>query len=206
MSDLRTITYFCEALKGYLKECPELQASALQMVDIILDKNSTEDEKKMSANTLEDILFPPRGMQDIVEKMEAIPFEHRLHWCEAVGPCACMGCANGAGVTKGEWRRYGKSIGLKLSAWGNRLEGDNIKEVSATHGDVFNLRLEKVPAVEHRLGVIQAIRRITGLDLKMSRDLVYAAPKVFKTRVPREEAYQIKAEIEGYGGWVSLGR
>ncbi len=211
MSEQQLIHYFCKAIKAFKQECPEMQDSVMSMADIINDPASSEDDKSMAANTLENILFPPRGMADINAKMEAIPYPHRLRWCESSGMCACMGCANSCGVTKNEWRKYGKSIGLTLSAWGNLFEGiphtkpPGYEEHMSTRDDaLFSIRLIRV-APTKQSDVIRVIRRHAGYDLMTAFSLVRNTPRIFMDKVQKHKAIEIKNDIEAAGGEVDLG-
>ena len=57
---------------------------------------------------------------------------------------------------------------------------------------------------ENKVGVIKAIRTITNLGLKEAKDLVEGAPSVVKEDVPKDEAEQIKSQLEEAGGSVEL--
>ena len=61
-------------------------------------------------------------------------------------------------------------------------------------------------AGEKKVNVIKAVREITGLGLKESKDLVDGAPKPIKEKVNKEEADSIKAKIEEAGGSVELNK
>ncbi len=202
MIDCHEMESFCKSLTQFLSLDDEMRDCALEMVKIISDPNVDSDDKLLAAHTLDDILYPPTGINEARAKLEAIPYEHRLFWCESAA-CACMGCANRCGVTKSEWRRYGKSLGLKLSAWGNRFEGTPPPGTSVDAIDTFSLRLMPTDPTQ-RYEVIKVIRRNTGLDLRTARDLVAAAPKVFMERVSKERAIEIQKEIEAAGGKATM--
>lgn len=55
-----------------------------------------------------------------------------------------------------------------------------------------------------KINVIKAVREITGLGLKESKDLVEAAPKVVKEAAPKAEADDLKAKLEAEGAKVTL--
>ena len=55
-----------------------------------------------------------------------------------------------------------------------------------------------------KVNVIKAVREITGLGLKESKDLVDAAPKAVREAVPKEEADQVKAKLEAAGASAEL--
>ena len=55
-----------------------------------------------------------------------------------------------------------------------------------------------------KVGVIKAVREITGLGLKDAKDLVDGAPKPVKEGVSKEEAEEMKAKLEGAGAKVEV--
>jgi large subunit ribosomal protein L7/L12 len=55
-----------------------------------------------------------------------------------------------------------------------------------------------------KVNVIKAVREITGLGLKESKDLVDAAPKPVREAVPKEEAQQVKAKLEEAGASAEI--
>ncbi len=66
----------------------------------------------------------------------------------------------------------------------------------------FNVELAEAGA--NKIGVIKAVREITGLGLKEAKDLVDAAPKVIKEGVSKAEADDMKKKLEEAGGKVNL--
>ena len=66
----------------------------------------------------------------------------------------------------------------------------------------FNVVLTDAGA--QKVGVIKAVREITGLGLKEAKDLVEGAPKPVKEGVNKEEADKIKAQLEKAGAKVEL--
>ena len=57
---------------------------------------------------------------------------------------------------------------------------------------------------DSKLGVIKAVREVTGLGLKEAKDLVDAAPKAVKEKVSKAEAEDLKAKLEEVGGEVEV--
>ena len=55
-----------------------------------------------------------------------------------------------------------------------------------------------------KVGVIKAVREVTGLGLKDAKDLVDNAPKALKEGASKEEAEQIKAKLEETGASVEV--
>jgi len=59
-------------------------------------------------------------------------------------------------------------------------------------------------AGQAKLQVVKAVKDITGLGLKEAKDLVDGAPKTVKEGVSKEEAEQIKSQLEEAGAEVEL--
>lgn len=59
-------------------------------------------------------------------------------------------------------------------------------------------------AGDKKIQVIKAVRAATGLGLKEAKDLVDNAPKPIKEGANKEEAEQLKKELEEAGGAVEL--
>jgi large subunit ribosomal protein L7/L12 len=59
-------------------------------------------------------------------------------------------------------------------------------------------------AGQAKINVIKAVKEITGLGLKESKELVDSAPKAVKEKVAREEADAHKAKLEEAGATVEI--
>jgi large subunit ribosomal protein L7/L12 len=57
---------------------------------------------------------------------------------------------------------------------------------------------------DKKINVIKEVRSITGLGLKEAKDLVEAAPKPVKEGASKEEAEEIKPQLEEAGATVTL--
>ncbi|MBM3634703.1 MAG: 50S ribosomal protein L7/L12 [Actinobacteria bacterium] len=68
--------------------------------------------------------------------------------------------------------------------------------------DSFTVTLDA--AGDKKIQVIKVVRAVTGLGLKEAKDLVDGAPGTVKEGVPKDEAEQIKSQLEEAGGSVSL--
>jgi large subunit ribosomal protein L7/L12 len=64
--------------------------------------------------------------------------------------------------------------------------------------------VELTAAGGQKINVIKAVREITGLGLKESKDLVDAAPKVVKEKVGKAQAEEMKKKLEDAGATVVL--
>jgi large subunit ribosomal protein L7/L12 len=59
-------------------------------------------------------------------------------------------------------------------------------------------------AGDKKIQVIKVVRAVTGLGLKEAKELVDNAPSNVKEGVAKDEAEQVKAQLEEAGGVVSL--
>ncbi|MBQ5942506.1 MULTISPECIES: 50S ribosomal protein L7/L12 [Massilia] len=66
----------------------------------------------------------------------------------------------------------------------------------------FNVVLSEVGA--NKVGVIKAVREITGLGLKEAKDLVDGAPKTVKEALPKADAEAAKKKLEEAGAKAEL--
>ncbi len=66
----------------------------------------------------------------------------------------------------------------------------------------FNVMLLEAGA--NKVGVIKAVREITGLGLKEAKDLVDGAPKAVKEGAPKADAEAAKKKLEEAGAKVEL--
>lgn len=57
---------------------------------------------------------------------------------------------------------------------------------------------------DKKVGVIKAVRGITGLGLKEAKEMVEGAPATVKEGVSKDEAEDIKKQLEEAGGTVEL--
>lgn len=55
-----------------------------------------------------------------------------------------------------------------------------------------------------KMGVIKAVKEITGLGLKEAKELVEGAPKAIKEGVSKADAEDLKAKLEAAGATVEL--
>jgi large subunit ribosomal protein L7/L12 len=66
----------------------------------------------------------------------------------------------------------------------------------------FNVVLTEVGP--NKVGVIKAVREITGLGLKEAKDVVDGAPKVVKEALPKADAEAAKKKLEEAGAKAEL--
>ena len=66
----------------------------------------------------------------------------------------------------------------------------------------FDVELTEVGA--DRMGVLKALRAVTGAGLKEVKEMLDKAPTVIKAAAPKEEANGIKEQLEKAGAKVTL--
>jgi large subunit ribosomal protein L7/L12 len=73
---------------------------------------------------------------------------------------------------------------------------------AAEEKDEFDVVLTS--AGDKKIQVIKEVRALTSLGLKEAKDLVDSAPKPVLENVPKEQAEEAKAKLEGAGAGVEL--
>ncbi len=85
------------------------------------------------------------------------------------------------------------------SAVGGATDGGEAEAEEKTEFDVI---LKEIGA--NKINVIRAVRELTSLGLKESKDLVEAAPKAVKEGVSKEDASAAKAKLEAAGATAEV--
>ena len=67
----------------------------------------------------------------------------------------------------------------------------------------FNVMLDEVPA-DKKIAILKVVRGITGLGLKEAKQLVESAPQQIQEGVSKDNAEDVKKQLEDAGGKVSL--
>ncbi len=80
--------------------------------------------------------------------------------------------------------------------------GDGEAVVEEEEKDEFDIVLSSFG--DKKVGVIKAVRAITSLGLKEAKDLVEKAPAAVREGVGKEEAEDIKKQLEAAGATVEL--
>ncbi|WP_420428851.1 50S ribosomal protein L7/L12 [Algiphilus sp.] len=57
---------------------------------------------------------------------------------------------------------------------------------------------------DNKVGVIKAVREVTGLGLKEAKEMVEGAPNELKQDIPKAEAEEIKKKLEDAGAKVEI--
>lgn len=77
-------------------------------------------------------------------------------------------------------------------------------EAAGVAAEKSSFAVELTAAGDQKINVIKAVREITGLGLKESKDLVDGAPKVVKEGVAKAAAEEMKTKLEAAGATVTL--
>lgn len=75
-------------------------------------------------------------------------------------------------------------------------------EAAAEEKSEFDIELKSAGA--NKIAVVKAVKAITGLGLKEAKALVDEAPKMIKEAVSKDEAEDIKKQLEEAGAEVEL--
>ncbi|MDB3991032.1 50S ribosomal protein L7/L12 [Gammaproteobacteria bacterium] len=96
--------------------------------------------------------------------------------------------------------KFGVTAAAPVAAVAAPVSGDSAE--AAEEQSEFEVILSA--AGENKIASIKAVRAITGLGLKDAKDLVEGAPKSLKDSVSKDEAEEIKKQLEEAGASVEL--
>ena len=97
--------------------------------------------------------------------------------------------------------KFGVSAAAAVAAAPAAAAADGGGEAAAEK-DEFDVVLTSFG--DKKVGVIKAVRGITGLGLKEAKDMVEGAPTPIKEGVSKDEAEEMKKQLEEAGGSVEL--
>jgi large subunit ribosomal protein L7/L12 len=98
--------------------------------------------------------------------------------------------------------KFGVSAAAAVAVAAPAAGGAGADAASAEEQTEFDVVLSSFG--DKKVGVIKAVRTITGLGLKEAKDLVESAPAAVKEGVSKDEAEEIKKQIEEAGGSVEV--
>ena len=96
---------------------------------------------------------------------------------------------------------WGVSAAAPVAAAAGPAAGSDAGE-AAVEKDEFDVVLTSFGGA--KVGVIKAVRTITGLGLKEAKDAVEGTPSTIKEGVAKDAAEEIKKQLEEAGGTVEL--
>ena len=79
---------------------------------------------------------------------------------------------------------------------------DSVDEVVEEQTE-FDVILEEVPSAK-KIAILKVVRTLTSLGLKEAKELVESTPKIIKEKISKEDAEDIKGQLEEAGAKVSL--
>lgn len=97
--------------------------------------------------------------------------------------------------------KWGVSAAAAVAAMPVAAAGDAGAE-AAEEKDEFDVVMSSFG--DNKVGVIKAVRAITGLGLKEAKEMVEGAPSTVKEAAPKAEAEEIKKQLEEAGAQVEL--
>ena len=97
--------------------------------------------------------------------------------------------------------KFGVSAAAAVAAAPAAAAGD-AEAGAAAEKDEFDVVLTGFG--DKKVGVIKAVRGITGLGLKEAKDMVEGAPTTVKEAASKDEAEEMKKQLEEAGGTVEL--
>ncbi|MCG2584799.1 50S ribosomal protein L7/L12 [Massilia sp. TS11] len=99
-------------------------------------------------------------------------------------------------------KAFEEKFGVSAAAMAAPAAAGGAAAAAAEEKTDFNLVLADVGA--NKVGVIKAVREITGLGLKEAKDLVDGAPKTVKEAMPKADAEAAKKKLEEAGAKAEL--
>jgi len=96
--------------------------------------------------------------------------------------------------------KFGVSAAAAVAAAPAAADGDGAGAVAEK--DEFDVVLANFG--DKKVGVIKAVRAITGLGLKEAKDMVESAPTTVKEGASKDEAEELKKQLEEAGATVEL--
>ena len=98
--------------------------------------------------------------------------------------------------------KFGDTAAAPVAVAAAPAAGDSEDSASGDEQTEFEVILQGVG--DNKIAVIKAVRSITGLGLKDAKDIVEGAPKSLKESVSKEEADEMKNQLEEAGASVEL--
>ncbi|MEA4912799.1 MAG: 50S ribosomal protein L7/L12 [Oscillospiraceae bacterium] len=95
-----------------------------------------------------------------------------------------------------------EEFGVSAAATAVAVAGPAAGAAAEEEKSEFDVILKEVG--ENKMGVIKAVKEITGLGLKESKDLVDNAPKPIKEGVSKADADEIAKKLQDAGAAVEL--
>ena len=99
-------------------------------------------------------------------------------------------------------KAFEEKFGVSAAAMAAPAAGGGAGAAAAEEQTEFNVVLTEIGA--NKVGVIKAVREITGLGLKEAKDVVDGAPKTVKEALSKADAEAAKKKLEDAGAKAEL--
>jgi large subunit ribosomal protein L7/L12 len=99
-------------------------------------------------------------------------------------------------------KAFEEKFGVSAAAMSAPAAGGGAGAAAVEEQTEFNVVLTEIGA--NKVGVIKAVREITGLGLKEAKDVVDGAPKTVKEALPKADAEAAKKKLEDAGAKAEL--
>ena len=107
-----------------------------------------------------------------------------------------------ADLVKAMEKKFGISAAAPVAVAAAPAAGAAPAAAPAEEKTEFTVILKEIGA--NKINVIKAVRELTNLGLKESKDLVEAAPKAVKENVNKDDAAAAKTKLEAAGATVEV--
>jgi large subunit ribosomal protein L7/L12 len=107
-----------------------------------------------------------------------------------------------ADLVKALEKEFGVSAAAPVAAAAPAAAGATTAAPAVEEKTEFTVILKEIGA--NKINVIKAVRELTNLGLKESKDLVEGAPKPVKENVNKDEAAAAKSKLEAAGATVEV--
>ena len=99
-------------------------------------------------------------------------------------------------------KAFEEKFGVSAAAMAAPAAGGGGAAAAVEEQTEFNVVLTEIGA--NKVGVIKAVREITGLGLKEAKEVVDGAPKTVKEAMPKADAEAAKKKLEDAGAKAEL--
>jgi large subunit ribosomal protein L7/L12 len=99
-------------------------------------------------------------------------------------------------------KAFEEKFGVSAAAMAAPAAGGGAAAAAVEEQTEFNVVLTEIGA--NKVGVIKAVREITGLGLKEAKDVLDGAPKTVKEAMPKADAEAAKKKLEDAGAKAEL--
>ncbi|MFC1598943.1 50S ribosomal protein L7/L12 [Patescibacteria group bacterium] len=146
------------------------------------EKDTKPEEAKEASKEEKKDVEVPKKFKSLVEEIEKMPV---LDLAELVSVLE---------------DKFGVSAAAPVAVAAAGVAGGG--EAAAEEKSEFDVEL--AASGDNKIGVIKAVKEISGLGLKEAKDLVDGAPQIVKKAVKKEEAEEMKKKLEEAGATANL--